>query len=175
MRLVQTIGNCNGVKIGPEDMRYKKPVSVCNETTSDLAGEIVAALSAASIIRFTAITYTTIDACGGEARKLYGSSGYKDELVRATTWLFFATGNRAFSTMPPQTLLQQLTMKQRLTKGSSIVLKKTWFTEPSKAGNAGLVAALIAHHDPPTRSSASNGPNLGLDIVGIFEKVHLDS
>ncbi|PPD97809.1 hypothetical protein GOBAR_DD05151 [Gossypium barbadense] len=91
-------------ELKPEDMRYKKPVSVCNETTSDLAGEIVAALSAASIIYeitekktgFTAITYTTIDACGGEARRFYGLSRYEDELVRATTWLFFATGNLTF-------------------------------------------------------------------------------
>ncbi|OMO58772.1 hypothetical protein COLO4_34389 [Corchorus olitorius] len=34
----------------PEDMSYKRPVSVCDERASDLAGEIVAALSAASIV-----------------------------------------------------------------------------------------------------------------------------
>ena len=52
---------------------------------------------------------------------------------------------------------------------------KPWFTEPSIASNAGLVAALIAHHDPPRISSASSGRNLGLDQMGMFEKVHLDS
>ncbi|XP_052482536.1 endoglucanase 25 isoform X1 [Gossypium raimondii] len=371
----------------PEDMRYKRPVSVCNETASDLAGEIVAALSAASIVFkqeneysqrlikkaeqiyeitakedriHRAITYTTIDACGGEARKFYGSSGYKDELVWAATWLFFATGNHTFldyattnfaaavddetttdkgifywnnklaanavlftrlrffrdlgfpyekalglSTNMTDQLMCSYLSKQNFnrTPGGLILLspgtggplqfaatasflsklyndyltllrrsswnctndgfslemlqsfstsqinyilgdnpkkmsymvgfgdhypthvhhrsasipwdgqyhscadgdrwlhsqdrnpnillgamvagpdqfddfsderEKTWSTEPSIAGNAGLVAALIAHHDPP-RSSASNGPNLGLDIVGIFEKVHLDS
>ncbi|XP_007019419.2 PREDICTED: endoglucanase 25 [Theobroma cacao] len=107
----------------PEDMSYERPVSVCDETASDLAGEIVAALSAASIVfkeeneysqRLTkaaeklygitekkdkihkAVTYTTIDACGGEARKFYNSSGYKDELVWGGTWLFFATGNYTY-------------------------------------------------------------------------------
>ncbi|KAG5612191.1 hypothetical protein H5410_023472, partial [Solanum commersonii] len=30
---------------------------------------------------------------------------------------------------------------------------KPWFTEPSIASNAGLVAALVALHDPPTASS----------------------
>ncbi|KAH1055671.1 hypothetical protein J1N35_033736 [Gossypium stocksii] len=142
--------------------------------------------------RFTAITYTTIDACGGEARKLYGSSGYKDELVRATTWLFFATGNRNFLDYATTNFAAAADDETTTDKGIfycaeamvagpdqfddfSDEREKTWFTEPSIAGNAGLVAALIAHHDPPTRSSASNGPNLGLDIVGIFEKVHLDS
>ncbi|XVE55196.1 hypothetical protein DITRI_Ditri03aG0140200 [Diplodiscus trichospermus] len=107
----------------PEDMSYNRPVSVCNETASDLAGEIVAALSAASIVFkeeneyslglikaaeklyeitekedqiHRAETYTTIDACGGEARKFYKSAGYKDELVWGGTWLFFATGNYTY-------------------------------------------------------------------------------
>lgn len=48
---------------------------------------------------------------------------------------------------------------------------KPWFSEPSIASNAGLVAALIALHNPPHKSS--NGNNLGIDLAGIFEKIHL--
>ncbi|KAK9271341.1 hypothetical protein L1049_026931 [Liquidambar formosana] len=104
----------------PEDMSYPRPVSKCSSTASDLAGEIVAALSAASLVfkednyysgalvkRAEMLfeiataedtvkqgTYTTVDAnCGGEATLYYNSTGYKDELVWGGTWLFFATGN----------------------------------------------------------------------------------
>ncbi|OMO67060.1 Six-hairpin glycosidase [Corchorus olitorius] len=52
---------------------------------------------------------------------------------------------------------------------------KPWFTEPSIASNAGLVAALIAHHHPPRPSSASTGLNLGIDSMGLFDKIHLDT
>ncbi|XVF39121.1 hypothetical protein PTKIN_Ptkin01aG0010100 [Pterospermum kingtungense] len=372
----------------PEDMRYKRPVSVCDATASDLAGEIVAALSAASMVfkeekeysvRLTkaaeklyevaekedqihrAETYTTIDACGGAARKFYNSSGYKDELVWGGTWLYFATGNHTYldyatanfaaaaknetmadkgifywnnkltanavlftrllffrdlgslyeetlglsSNMTDQLMCSYLSEENfNRTPGGLILLRpdnggqlqfaatasflsklysdyltliirsggnctggsfslemlhrfsisqvnyilgdnpkkmsymvgfgdnypkhvhhrsasipwdgqyhtcdegdrwlhsqdanpntllgamvagpdqfddfaderdKPWFTEPSIASNAGLVAALIAHHDPPRVSSPSGGPNLGLDIMGMFEKVHLDS
>lgn len=106
----------------PEDMSYLRPVSICNSTASDLAGEIVAALSAASLVfredtgysgelikgaeklfeLATAVdprmqgTYTRSDACGGQARQFYNSSGFEDELVWAGTWLFFATGNTTY-------------------------------------------------------------------------------
>ncbi|KAK8632941.1 hypothetical protein V6N13_073319 [Hibiscus sabdariffa] len=309
----------------PEDMSYKRPVSVCNETASDLAGEIVAALSAASIVfkqdngysqglvqtaemiyeatekadrNHRAVTYTTINACGGEAREFYDSSGYKDELVWGATWLFFATGNHTYldyattnfaaaadnetvedrgvfywnnkitanavlfarlrffrdlgfpyektlelsSNMTDQLMCSYLSDKYFNTtpgdnprkmsymvgfgdryptrvhhrsasvpwdgqyhscdegnrwlnsqdQNPNILLgavvagpdhfddfsderDKPWFTEPSIASNAALVAALIAHHDPPRRSSASNSPTPGLDLMGIFEKVQFKS
>lgn len=59
---------------------------------------------------------------------------------------------------------------------------KPWFTEPTISSNAGLVAALIAHHDPPIirhdhdssyNASTSNGLNLGIDMIGIYENIHL--
>ncbi|CAI0396011.1 unnamed protein product [Linum tenue] len=50
---------------------------------------------------------------------------------------------------------------------------KPWFTEPTIASNAGLVAALIATHDPPERSFGSKGPNLGIDQERIFSSIHL--
>ncbi|CAK9134737.1 unnamed protein product [Ilex paraguariensis] len=50
---------------------------------------------------------------------------------------------------------------------------KPWFTEPSIASNAGLVAALIALHDPPRNSSNSDGINLGIDEMGIFKNINL--
>ncbi|KAJ6930775.1 endoglucanase 25-like [Populus alba x Populus x berolinensis] len=107
----------------PEDMNSMRPVSACNETASDLAGEIMAALSAASIVfkedtgysikliqsaekLFEVATkndtghhqgtYTAVEDCGGEARMYYDSSGYQDELIWGATWLFFATGNTSY-------------------------------------------------------------------------------
>ncbi|KAI5330452.1 hypothetical protein L3X38_029850 [Prunus dulcis] len=107
----------------PEDMNYKRTVSFCDNTASDLAGEIVAALSAASLVfkennvysgelvtaaeklfesAITKLdtarqgTYTKVDACGGEAINFYNSSGHQDELVWGGTWLFFATGDNSY-------------------------------------------------------------------------------
>ncbi|KAF5942446.1 hypothetical protein HYC85_020088 [Camellia sinensis] len=91
-------------------------------TASDLAGEIVAALSAASLV-FKEDTdystkliksaeelfeiaigvdqkqkgmYTAILDCGGQATQFYNSTSYQDELVWGGTWLFFATGNTSY-------------------------------------------------------------------------------
>ncbi|XP_023541194.1 endoglucanase 9-like [Cucurbita pepo subsp. pepo] len=103
-------------------MRYTRPVSECDAWASDLAGEVVAALSAASLVfkednnysgelakaaeklfeQVTKLdpseqgTYTLVDSCGGEARNFYNSSGFMDELIWAGTWLFFATGNASY-------------------------------------------------------------------------------
>ncbi|KAK6131514.1 hypothetical protein DH2020_034745 [Rehmannia glutinosa] len=79
----------------PEDMNYPRPVSICNENAEDLAGEIIAGMSAASLVfsgdkiyskklveaaekLFGLVTrhdfshkpgmYTKNDACGGQAR-----------------------------------------------------------------------------------------------------------
>lgn len=56
---------------------------------------------------------------------------------------------------------------------------KPWFTEPTVANNAGLVAALIALHDPPrTSESLLNSSDLssrnkfGIDYMGIFGNIH---
>ncbi|KAJ0960175.1 hypothetical protein J5N97_002042 [Dioscorea zingiberensis] len=51
------------------------------------------------------------------------------------------------------------------------------FTEPRLTSNAGLVAALIALHDPPhTKKSKKRGnydpTKLGIDQMGIFDKIH---
>ncbi|WJX34109.1 cellulase [Trifolium repens] len=101
----------------PEDMSYARPVSVCDGSATDLAAEIVAALSASSMVfkedkdysgklvlaaeRLYEIvtredpkkqgTYTSVDACGKQARMLYNSTSYKDELAWGATWLFLAT------------------------------------------------------------------------------------
>lgn len=120
--MIEDDGNCWQ---RPEDMRYKRLVSVCDETASDFAGEIIAALSAASIVfkedekysmnltktamelfdivtkeepGFVQGTYTMKDLCGEQARKFYNSTGYKDELVWGGTWLLFATGNMSYLT-----------------------------------------------------------------------------
>lgn len=106
----------------PKDMTYQRPASTCDITASNLVGEIVAALSAASLVfkddkayskdlvdvaeklfeLATNVnstkqgTYTTVDAYGGEARNFYNSYGYLDELIWGGTWLFFATGNTSY-------------------------------------------------------------------------------
>lgn len=105
-------------------MKYPRVVSICNDTAADLAGEVIAGLSAASLVfaenvdyskrlieagetLFNFVTrkedpsrqnvmYTENDACGGQARSFYKSSGYMDELVWAGTWLFFGTGNTSY-------------------------------------------------------------------------------
>ncbi|KAI3736656.1 hypothetical protein L2E82_26599 [Cichorium intybus] len=128
----------------PEDMRYERPVFSCDKTASDLAGEIIAALSAASLVfkedekystslTKTAIelfkvvtddepgsvqgTYTTKDECGGEARRFYNSTGYIDELVWGGTWLFFATGNTSYLTYATQHLVSAQKEEQSADKG----------------------------------------------------------
>ncbi|KAF2296580.1 hypothetical protein GH714_000334 [Hevea brasiliensis] len=306
----------------PEDMSYKRPFSACDGTASDLAGEIMAALSAASIVfqEDTAYsrrliqsakilfdvatknesdhvqgTYTAVDTCGGEARMFYNSSGYKDELIWGGTWLFFATGDvshlryatnhfgaaeeeetisekgvfywnnkltatavlltrllyfhdmgypyedglgsssdetnllicsylsqETFNRTPGDNPMKMSYMvgfgnkypTQVHHRAASILWDdrhytceegNRWlyskdgnpnilygamvagpdqndnfldkrdrpqFTEPSIAGNAGLVAALIALHDPPPNPPDSNGFSLGIDQNGIFEKIH---
>ncbi|CAA3020361.1 endoglucanase 25-like [Olea europaea subsp. europaea] len=107
----------------PEDMKYTRPVSVCDDTASDLAGEIVAGMSAASLVfteneeysrslvhaaekLFNLATrqdpshkpglYTANGNCGVQAQDFYNSSSYMDELVWGGIWLFFATGNSTY-------------------------------------------------------------------------------
>ncbi|WOL14252.1 endoglucanase 25-like [Canna indica] len=104
----------------PEDMAYKRPVFKCSMTASDLAGEIIAALAAASLVfdqdetysmqlvktsealyqsatkTHIKVTYSEDKECGFEAANLYNSTSYKDEMVWGATWLFFATGNFAY-------------------------------------------------------------------------------
>ncbi|XP_075507795.1 endoglucanase 25-like [Primulina tabacum] len=107
----------------PEDMKYTRPVSACDDTAADLAGEMVAAMSAASLVLigdkeyskrlvdaaenlFNLATrqdqshkpgkYTEDGACGGLAVNFYNSTTYVDELVWGGTWLFFATGNSSY-------------------------------------------------------------------------------
>lgn len=49
---------------------------------------------------------------------------------------------------------------------------KPVFTEPTISSNAGLVAALIALHNPPRHSSHDkNDTHLGLDKTGLFENI----
>ncbi|KAK1311136.1 Endoglucanase 25 [Acorus calamus] len=82
----------------PEDMSYPRPVSTCTPSSaSDLAGETVAALSAASLV-FKENNTLSSGGCGGQAREYYkyNSTGYRDELVWGGAWLFLATGNVSF-------------------------------------------------------------------------------
>nr|XP_027090527.1 endoglucanase 9-like [Coffea arabica] len=107
----------------PEDMSYPRPVSVCDATALDLAGETVAGMSAAALVfkdqkdysgklvqaaeelfnlarnvdpSLKPGTYTSMDDCGGQAKNFYNSTSYRDEMVWGATWLFFATGNSSY-------------------------------------------------------------------------------
>lgn len=106
----------------PEEMNYPRPVSICDDTSADLAGEIVAALSATSLVFSEDKQYSkkliksaeelfnlatrpdpshklgkySVDACGNGATQFYDSSSYIDELIWGGTWLFFATGNTTY-------------------------------------------------------------------------------
>lgn len=102
-------------------MTYPRPVFKCKSSTSDLAGEIIAALAAASLVfdqedsnystrlaqtsqtlyefatkNHIKGTYSEDKDCGVQAANLYNSSSYKDELVWGATWLFLATGNLTY-------------------------------------------------------------------------------
>lgn len=53
---------------------------------------------------------------------------------------------------------------------------KQVFTEPTISSNAGLVAALIALHDPPhtkkkNKKKGNYDTQLGIDQMGIFDKI----
>lgn len=53
--------------------------------------------------------------------------------------------------------------------------ERPWFTEPTIASNAGLVAALIARHDYPGETSGFDGRNLGIDQMSIFDRIPMGS
>lgn len=98
-------------------MAYNRPVSTCGTSASDLAGEIAAAMAAASIVfkqnkgyasrliqtakslfdlaksSQTQGTYSSSKECRGEANDFYKSTSYLDELAWGSTWLFLATGD----------------------------------------------------------------------------------
>nr|AAQ63883.1 cellulase [Medicago truncatula] len=127
----------------PEDMSYGRPVSVCDGSATDLAGEIVAALSAASMVfeedkeysgklvqaaesLYEVVTkedpkkqgtYTAVDACGKQARMLYNSTSYKDELAWGATWLFLATKNTDYLANATQFFLSAKKDETNLDKG----------------------------------------------------------
>lgn len=123
----------------PEDMKYERPVSICDGSATDLVGEIVAALSAASMVfkedrdyskrlkdaaerLFGAIpttqgTHTMADACGKQATMLYNSTSYKDELAWGATWLFLATTNTSYLAIATETYFSAKSSESSVDKG----------------------------------------------------------
>ncbi|XP_002960146.2 endoglucanase 25 [Selaginella moellendorffii] len=98
----------------PEDMDYPRPVSQLG-TGSDLAGEMAAALAAASIVFKDNAPYSQrlvngaralfkmarekrgrYSAGGSDAAQFYNSSGYFDEFLWGGAWLYYATGNSSY-------------------------------------------------------------------------------
>ncbi|KAJ3672413.1 hypothetical protein LUZ60_007134 [Juncus effusus] len=104
----------------PETMTEKRPLLYINKTNpgSDVAGETAAALAAASLVfRSTDATYsstllshskelfTFADSNRGiysetfpDLQMYYNSSGYKDELLWAASWLYHATSDQIYLT-----------------------------------------------------------------------------
>ncbi|KAL3578929.1 hypothetical protein D5086_020433 [Populus alba] len=97
----------------PEDMDYPRPSRVVN-AGSDLAGEMAAALAAASIVFRDDEVYSEKLVRGAETvyafardpgkrqpysrgkpyiEPFYNSTGYYDEFIWGATWLYYATGN----------------------------------------------------------------------------------
>ncbi|RWV93299.1 hypothetical protein GW17_00044259 [Ensete ventricosum] len=100
--------------VRPEDIDYPRPVYECH-SCSDLAGEMAAALAAASIVFKDSKTYSEKLAHGARTLFKYGrdqrgryspggsdpslfynSTGYWDEFVWGGAWLYFATGNSSY-------------------------------------------------------------------------------
>lgn len=100
----------------PEDMDYPRPVQTAN-AGPDLAGEMAAAMAAASIVFRDNIAYSQKLVKGaatvfefardnGKRRQYcrgnpyiepyYNSSGYYDEYMWGGAWLFYATGNYTY-------------------------------------------------------------------------------
>lgn len=101
----------------PEDIDYERPVYECS-TCSDLAGEMAAALAAASVVFKDSKTYSEklahgaralfkfgrdqrgrYSAGGTDASLFYNSSSYWDEFVWGGAWLYLATGNSTYLTL----------------------------------------------------------------------------
>jgi hypothetical protein len=102
----------------PEEIDYPRPVTECH-SCPDLAGEMAAALAAASIVFKDNRAYshkllhgaTTVwkfasdrnkrgsgsySPRGSDAAKFYNSTNYFDEAVWGGTWMYLATGNESY-------------------------------------------------------------------------------
>ncbi|KAL2941426.1 Endoglucanase 12 [Bienertia sinuspersici] len=103
----------------PEDMDYNRPVQTCF-AGADLAGEMAAALAAASIVFRDHQTYAKKLVKGAETvfqfardsgkrapysrgnlyiSPYYNSTGYYDEYMWGATWLYYATGNSSYGAL----------------------------------------------------------------------------
>ncbi|XP_042442895.1 endoglucanase 12-like [Zingiber officinale] len=100
----------------PEDINYPRPVQT-STSAPDLAGEVAAALAAASLVfkeenayskrlvhaaktayRFAQETVNKAPYSTGNQMiaQFYNSTGYWDEYIWASAWLFYATGNYSY-------------------------------------------------------------------------------
>ncbi|KAF8026491.1 hypothetical protein BT93_F3082 [Corymbia citriodora subsp. variegata] len=170
----------------PEDMSYARPVSSCDVTASDLAGEVVAGLSAASLvfkdekdyaIQLTAAagtlfelaikedptkqgTYTAVDECGGDARAFYNSTSFKDDLVWGGTWLFFATGNPSYLEYASRNFSSALQEERTSERG-------VFYWNNKLLGSAVLLARLLYFRDLgyPYEDSFASSANMTESVL----------
>ncbi|KAG6531242.1 endoglucanase 25-like [Zingiber officinale] len=167
----------------PEDMSYRRPVFKCSMSASDLAGEMIAAMAAASIVfdqddaSYSATlvhtsemvydlatknlihgSYARDKDCGFEAAMLYNSTSYKDELVWGATWLFFATGNSSY--LDYATGNFEAAVEEVVPSDEGV-----FYWNNKVAANAVLLTRLRYLHDPgypyqPTLKNSSDMANL---------------
>jgi hypothetical protein len=109
----------------PEDMDYGRPALACG-ACSDLAAEMAAALAAASIVFRDDRTYNRalVHAAGtvykfargprarytdavSDARSFYNSTGYWDEYIWSSAWMYYATGNVSYANLATNVKLAQ--------------------------------------------------------------------
>ncbi|CAL9193716.1 unnamed protein product [Musa hybrid cultivar] len=167
----------------PEDMTYPRPVFKCKSSTSDLAGEIIAALAAASLVfdqedanystrlaqtsqtlyefatkNHIKGTYSEDKDCGVQAANLYNSSSYKDELVWGATWLFLATGNFTYLSYATENF--EAAVEEALPSDTGV-----FYWNNKVAANAVLLTRLRYLRDPgnpyePTLKTCSDMVNM---------------
>ncbi|XP_074319157.1 endoglucanase 12-like [Silene latifolia] len=124
----------------PEDMDYDRPVQTTRKGP-DLAGEMAAALAAASIVFRDNRTYSKTLIKGAEtlfkfardAEKrspyssggnamisaYYNSTGYYDEFIWGSTWLYYATGNKTYISLATNPDLSETAKAFRMNTNTS--------------------------------------------------------
>ncbi|KAJ6802319.1 endoglucanase 24-like isoform X1 [Iris pallida] len=157
----------------PEDMTEKRPLIQVNKKTpgTEVAAETAAAMAAASMVfktvnsaysdtllRHAQQLFTFADTYRGsysvsipELQNYYNSTGYKDELLWAATWLYHATGD--------QTYLSYVTVQN----GQNFADwgRPTWFSwDDKRAGTQVLLSRVNFFASKDT----SNAENKGLQM-----------
>uniref|UniRef100_A0A803KMJ8 Endoglucanase n=1 Tax=Chenopodium quinoa TaxID=63459 RepID=A0A803KMJ8_CHEQI len=125
----------------PEDMDYPRPVQTAY-AGPELAGEMAAALAAASIVFKDTPAYSKKLVKGAEVlfafardpqkrrpysrgnpwiEPYYNSTGYFDEYLWSTTWLYFATGKLSYLSLATNPVLNRNAMSTKWSKKAGVL------------------------------------------------------